>query len=131
MAGPEQERLGSAARDVLLAEALGDLHKLQQSIQVVSVQLVALKDQLNGQAHQEMVAVLDQKMNEFRHFQIPVVAAAKLQAHAEIFLRGVMGEIQRLVAEEVSARAMRSRALMLAGMLGIGFMVGFTVRSVF
>lgn len=131
MAGPEQERLGSAARDVLLAEALGDLHKLQQSIQVVSVQLVALKDQLNGQAHQEMVAVLDQKMNEFRHFQIPVVAAAKLQAHAEIFLRGVMGEIQRLVAEEVSAQAVRSRALMLAGMLGIGFMVGFTVRSVF
>jgi hypothetical protein len=131
MAGPEQERMSAAARDVLLAEALGDLHRLQQSIQAVSAQLVAMKDQVNGLAQQEMVAVLDQKMNEFRHFQIPVVAAAKLQAHAEIFLRGVMGEIQRLVAQEVNAQVAKTRALALAGMLGVGFMVGFAVRSIF
>jgi 3-phosphoglycerate kinase len=131
MSEDKSERLSAAARDVLLAEALGDIHRLQESINTIAVMVQKLKSHVDGQAQQEMVAVLDQKMNEFRHFQIPVVAASKLQAHAEIFLRGVMAEIQRLVTQEISAQAFRARGLVAAGALCVGFVVGFAVRSIF
>ena len=131
MSEVKSERLGAAARDVLLAEALGDLYRLQEGINTVTAMVQALKGHVDGQAQQEMIAVLDQKMNEFRHFQIPEIAASKLQTHAEIFLRGVMAEIQRLVTQEVSAQATKARGLVVVGLLCVGFVVGFAVRSIF
>ena len=73
MSEVKNERLSTAARDVLLAEALGDIHRLQESINTVTAMVQKLKSHVDGQAQQEMVAVLDQKMNEFRHFQISVL----------------------------------------------------------
>ena len=124
-----QKKMGSAARDVLLAEALGDLHKLQESINEVTVQVSDLKGLLSGVAQKEMVEVLDQKMNEFKNFQIPVVAASKLQAHAEVFLKGIVAEIQRLVRSEVRSQAERAHSLILLVVLVVGFVSGFAVRG--
>ena len=129
MSDTRSEQLSAAARDVLLAEALGDLHRLQESINTVSAMVEKLKSDVDGQTQQEMVAVLDAKMEEFRHFQIPVLAASKLQAHAEISLRGVMGEIKRLVTQEIYAQASMARGLVVVGALSVGFVVGFAVRS--
>lgn len=123
------ERMSDAARNVLLAEALGDLHKLQHGINELSATLASLKGQLDGAAQRDMVQVLDQKMNEFRHFQIPIVAAAKLQAYAETMLRGMVAEIHRLVGVEVRAQTRRARWLVVVGIFCMGFLAGSLARA--
>lgn len=123
------DRMTEAARDVLLAEALGDLHKLQQGINELTASMAGLKIQIDGAALSEMVQVLDQKMNEFKHFQIPVVAAAKLQAYSETILRGMVAEIHRLVGEEVRQQAGRARWLVFIGIFCFGFASGVLARA--
>lgn len=120
-AAPTRERLGEQARDVLLAEALGDLHRLREQLQGFDAQVRALVEKMDTGARREWLAMLDSKMREFQTFQIPEIAAAKLQVHAETFFRGVMGEVKHLVSIEVKRQSSRQSILWMAVMFAAGF----------
>ena len=120
-----REQLGDQARGVLLAEALGDLHKLKEKLDQFDTKMDALSASLAMETRREWVALLDSKMREFQHFPIPDLAAIKLQAHSETFLRGVMAEVRQLVAVEVR-RQTRHQAILFAAAV---FVAGFVLSS--
>jgi hypothetical protein len=112
---PTREKLGEQARAVLLAEALGDVQKLNDKLLEFETKLDALATRLDAGARRDWVALLDSKMREFQHFQIPELAAVKLQVHSETFLRGLMSEVKHLVAKEVKIQSGHRQVLLLAG----------------
>lgn len=101
MATNTRESLGEHARAILLAEALGDLQNLAVKLNQFDEKLDALSKRMDAGARHDWVALLDSKMREFQYFQIPELAAHKLQAHSETFLRGLMAEVRQLVANEL------------------------------
>lgn len=109
----ERQLLSQKARDILLAEALGDIHKLKILLDDANRRLVEFLHRLEVGERRDWIALLDTKMREFENFQIPQIAAAKLQMHSETFLRGLMAEVRQLVAQEVAqdiaTRAARQR----------------------
>jgi hypothetical protein len=109
----ERQPLSQKARDILLAEALGDIHKLTILLDDANRRLAEFLHRLEIGERRDWIALLDTKMREFKNFQIPQIAAAKLQMHSETFLRGLMAEVRQLVAQEVAqdiaTRAARQR----------------------
>ena len=118
-----RELLGDQARGILLAEALGDLQKLKEKLDSFDAKLDALSESLAMETRREWVALLDSKMREFQHFPIPDLAAIKLQAHSETFLRGVMAEVRQLVAAEVRRQTRHQAVLFATAVFGAGFVL--------
>ena len=116
-----REKLGEQARDILMAEALGDLQRIREQLQGFDAQVRALVENQDAGAKREWLAILDSKMREFQNFQIPEIAAARLQVHAETFFRGVMGEVKHLVSIEVKRQSNRQNIIWMAVMFAAGF----------
>jgi len=120
MGAPSRQQMGEQAREVLLAEALGDLKDLVDLLTEADGKMKAYVDRYERIDAQAWLSILDSKMQEFKHFQIPEMAAAKLQVHSETFLRGLMLEVKRLVGIEVERQSRKQKlvwgtALFLAG----------------
>lgn len=131
MNAPTREQLGDQARGILLAEALGDLQKLKEKLDEFHGKVDALGAQLDAGARRDWVALLDSKMREFQHFQIPELAAIKLQAHSETFFRGVMSEVKHLVSLEVKRQSKRQQVIWMAAMFMAGFAFATFLHIIF
>ena len=117
--------MSDAARAVLLAEALGDIRTLHLEVERLGQQVRGLAQAVDGRA--QYAEVLSQKMEEFRHFQIPERAAATLQAHAQVFLRALMGDLKVRMASEAWAMAGRLKFWYGAALVVFGFALGLLV----
>jgi hypothetical protein len=120
-----REELGEQARTALLAEALGDLKDLSDLVAGLDQQMKTYIKLFELNESKAWVAIVDSKMQEFRHFQIPEIAAAKLQMHSETFLRGIMSEAKHLINLEVE-RQSRKQGFIKAGAI---FLAGFSTAA--
>ena len=126
MRASNRQQMGDRARDALLAEALGDLKDLIDLLAEADKKMKAYVERFENSESKVWVAVLDSKMQEFKDFQIPEMAAAKLQAHSETFLRGVMLEVKRLVSLEISRQSRNQKMI-----LGVTiFLAGFAFATI-
>jgi hypothetical protein len=131
----ERQLLSQKARDILLAETLGDIHQLKILLDDVDRRMMEFLHRLEVGERRDWIALLDTKMREFENFQIPQIAAAKLQMHSETFLRGLMAEVRQLVAQEVAqdiaTRAARQRLWWALGGSIFGGLSALVLRAVF
>ncbi len=122
--------LSQKARDILLAETLGDVHRLNIQVEETNRRIAELLQHLEVGERRNWLSLLDNKMREFQQFQIPEIAAAKLQKHAEIFLRGLMAEVRRLVAQEAATQSAYRPYWWAFFGFGLGILVAFGLRIV-
>jgi hypothetical protein len=131
MATDTRESLSEHARAILLAEALGDLQNLAVKLGEFDARLDALAKRMDTGARHDWVALLDSKMREFQFFQIPELAAHKLQAHSETFLRGLMADVKQLVALEVRQQYKKHQVFLMLGVFIAGMLVATTLHALF
>jgi hypothetical protein len=129
MSTQSREQMGEQARAILLAEVLGDIQKIAQKLAEFDAKLTNLGTRLDAGARREWVTLLDTKMREFQHFQIPEIAAIKLQVHSETFLRGVMSEVKNLIAAEVKYQSSRQNMMWMGFMFTAGFLVALMLNK--
>ena len=131
MSASHRQQMGVQAREVLLAEALGDLKELVDLLAEADKKMKAYVDQYENSESKAWLALLDNKMQEFKHFQIPEMAAAKLQVHSETFLRGVMLEVKRLVSLEVSRQSRNQKVVFSMALFLAGFAFATVLHLIF
>lgn len=131
MSAPNRQQMGEQARDVLLAEALGDLKDLVDLLADADKKMKAYVEQYEHSESKAWLALLDSKMQEFKHFQIPEMAAAKLQVHSETFLRGVMLEVRRLVSLEIGRQSRHRRVILGSACFLAGFAFATVLHVIF
>jgi hypothetical protein len=131
MGGSNRQQMGEQAREVLLAEALGDLKDLVDLLTEADGKMKAYVERYERSDAQTWLSILDSKMQEFKHFQIPEMAAAKLQVHSETFLRGLMLEVKRLVGIEVERQSRNQKVVWGTALFLAGFAFATVLHLIF